>query len=100
MASRGHSLRFNFFLFSSTPCHFSHNGWKILGHTEFALREMRNGEARPVYMMELSRAVSYEEAIRCRSPESGGSGAICFSSPSRLPRTVARVLVFLVFVPA
>jgi len=51
------------------------------------LREMRNGEARPVYMTKLSRVVSYEEAIRCRSPETGGSGAICFSSPStyRLP---------------
>lgn len=65
-----------------------------------SLREMRNGEARPIYMTELSRVVSYEEAIRCRSPEAGGSGAICFSTPPRLPRTVTKELVFLVFVPA
>jgi len=43
---------------------------------------MRNGEARPVYMTAHSRAVSNEEAIRCRSPEVGGSGTICFSSLS------------------
>lgn len=65
-----------------------------------SLRETRNGEARPIYMTELSRAASYEEAIRCRSPKAGGSEAICFSSPPRLPRTVTKELVSLVFVPA
>lgn len=86
--------------FFKHPRLLPYNEWKILGHAKLPLREMRNGEARPVYMTKLSRAVSYEEAIRCRSPEAAGSGAICFSSPSRLPRTVARVLVFLVFVLA
>jgi len=47
-----------------------------------ALGEMRNGETRPIYMTEHSRAVSNEEAIRCRSPEVAGSGTICFSSLS------------------